>query len=111
MERIVSHLSDNDELRCLFKVIWFRARIDHLSNISIFILHMKGKPHGLSGESVIERVIPGTDNMRRCSVNCFLKIHVGDRKSTRLNSSHVAISYAVFCLKKKRTIATERSPN
>src|SRR5690625_996343 len=27
----------------------------------------------------------------------------GDRKSTRLNSSHVAISYAVFCLKKKNT--------
>src|SRR5439155_19155145 len=26
---------------------------------------------------------------------------IGDRKSTRLNSSHVAISYAVFCLKKK----------
>src|SRR5439155_11248476 len=28
----------------------------------------------------------------------------GDRKSTRLNSSHVAISYAVFCLKKKINI-------
>src|SRR5437870_7946207 len=28
-------------------------------------------------------------------------IVAGDRKSTRLNSSHVAISYAVFCLKKK----------
>src|SRR5438128_6888877 len=27
----------------------------------------------------------------------------GDRKSTRLNSSHGSISYAVFCLKKKRT--------
>src|SRR5699024_12642895 len=27
----------------------------------------------------------------------------GDRKSTRLNSSHVSISYAVFCLKKKNT--------
>src|SRR5690242_21011296 len=26
-----------------------------------------------------------------------------DRKSTRLNSSHMSISYAVFCLKKKRT--------
>src|SRR5207249_12056442 len=26
-----------------------------------------------------------------------------DRKSTRLNSSHVSISYAVFCLKKKKT--------
>src|SRR5690625_6612662 len=29
-------------------------------------------------------------------------ITVADRKSTRLNSSHVAISYAVFCLKKNR---------
>src|SRR5690625_5714426 len=27
-----------------------------------------------------------------------------DRKSTRLNSSHVAISYAVFCLKKKKQV-------
>src|SRR5438067_3091580 len=32
----------------------------------------------------------------------------GDRKSTRLNSSHVSISYAVFCLKKKKT-PTERT--
>src|SRR5256885_7352114 len=28
--------------------------------------------------------------------------YVGDRKSTRLNSSHLVISYAVFCLKKKK---------
>src|SRR5436190_17029842 len=28
----------------------------------------------------------------------------GDRKSTRLNSSHTVISYAVFCLKKKKAI-------
>src|SRR5690625_6129831 len=28
--------------------------------------------------------------------------HQGDRKSTRLNSSHVAISYAVYCMKKKK---------
>src|SRR5699024_12185438 len=28
--------------------------------------------------------------------------HASDRKSTRLNSSHVSISYAVFCLKKKK---------
>src|SRR5690606_40300613 len=32
-----------------------------------------------------------------------------DRKSTRLNSSHVKISYAVFCLKKKKQ-ATQRTP-
>src|SRR5690625_6694160 len=30
-----------------------------------------------------------------------------DRKSTRLNSSHVAISYAVFCLKKKNATSNE----
>src|SRR5256885_3410380 len=30
-----------------------------------------------------------------------------DRKSTRLNSSHLVISYAVFCLKKKKKINTE----
>ena len=31
-------------------------------------------------------------------------IYLSDRKSTRLNSSHVVISYAVFCLKKKNNI-------
>src|SRR5688500_19875066 len=31
-----------------------------------------------------------------------------DRKSTRLNSSHLVISYAVFCLKKKKTIETTK---
>src|SRR5690625_7117602 len=30
------------------------------------------------------------------------EVFLEDRKSTRLNSSHVAISYAVFCLKKKK---------
>src|SRR3712207_7234924 len=32
-----------------------------------------------------------------------LAVYPGDRKSTRLNSSHANISYAVFCLKKKHT--------
>src|SRR5256885_6849956 len=30
-------------------------------------------------------------------------LHIVDRKSTRLNSSHLVISYAVFCLKKKKS--------
>src|SRR2546429_1643976 len=34
----------------------------------------------------------------------------GDRKSTRLNSSHGYISYAVFCLKKKNTISFRTRP-
>src|SRR3712207_7495661 len=33
-----------------------------------------------------------------------------DRKSTRLNSSHANISYAVFCLKKKRSTQSSSSP-
>src|SRR2546427_7022837 len=32
----------------------------------------------------------------------YASCHRGDRKSTRLNSSHSQISYAVFCLKKKK---------
>src|SRR5256885_4526287 len=32
------------------------------------------------------------------------QLEEGDRKSTRLNSSHLVISYAVFCLKKKRSV-------
>src|SRR5437660_7091903 len=34
-----------------------------------------------------------------------------DRKSTRLNSSHVAISYAVFCLKKKKKKHKQHQPS
>src|SRR5689334_23862750 len=37
-------------------------------------------------------------------------IRLRDRKSTRLNSSHSSISYAVFCLKKKKKIKTNKDP-
>src|SRR5438067_9528625 len=40
---------------------------------------------------------------RRCAHrSCASRSEHTDRKSTRLNSSHVSISYAVFCLKKKK---------
>src|SRR5690625_6149608 len=43
-----------------------------------------------------------------CKVLFYFSLVAGktpeDRKSTRLNSSHVAISYAVFCVKKKHTL-------
>src|SRR5207253_10018994 len=38
---------------------------------------------------------------RKLLSSTILRRNRGDRKSTRLNSSHVAMSYAVFCLKKK----------
>src|SRR2546427_6565093 len=40
-----------------------------------------------------------------------LRFGVGDRKSTRLNSSHSQISYAVFCLKKKKKNMEAALPN
>src|SRR3989442_8760350 len=46
------------------------------------------------GEKVIDKKIPFVREL-------CLK-YMKDRKSTRLNSSHVRISYAVFCLKKKK---------
>src|SRR5690349_22584575 len=50
---------------------------------------LEGAQHRIAaGDSGIERVLGG--------------LLAGDRKSTRLNSSHVEISYAVFCLKKKK---------
>src|SRR5699024_11401762 len=39
----------------------------------------------------------------------FCREYKPDRKSTRLNSSHVSISYAVFCLKKKKYTNTKNS--
>src|SRR5437899_8365522 len=36
------------------------------------------------------------------------RVYKLDRKSTRLNSSHLGISYAVFCLKKKKTRTSKR---
>src|SRR5690625_6990424 len=51
-----------------------------------------------SVEIIEDQPVDSTVVSIQLSVGCTL----GDRKSTRLNSSHVAISYAVFCLKKKK---------
>src|SRR5699024_11891494 len=58
--------------------------------------HWSAPPAPLRPDSPVERPRPA----------------LRDRKSTRLNSSHVSISYAVFCLKKKNNIqiSTDDSP-
>src|SRR5690625_5778511 len=56
-------------------------------------------PQGQSGDLGSDREVPDA-----VMTGAVVPSHHGiweDRKSTRLNSSHVAISYAVFCLKKK----------
>src|SRR3712207_7925119 len=48
---------------------------------------------------------------RQVAVNVrVVDVNLSDRKSTRLNSSHANISYAVFCLKKKNTPSSSLSP-
>src|SRR3989442_8951533 len=47
-------------------------------------------------------VVPQSDNLDPDFTVAENLLVYGDRKSTRLNSSHVRISYAVFCLKKKK---------
>src|SRR5438034_8123534 len=59
----------------------------------------RGYRHG--GASLVQRRVEGqiSSASHRCSTFSPAR---EDRKSTRLNSSHTVISYAVFCLKKKK---------
>src|SRR5699024_12092965 len=52
------------------------------------------------GMHSLKRDEQGRERCTACGL-CALSCPAEDRKSTRLNSSHVSISYAVFCLKKK----------
>src|SRR3712207_8656432 len=67
-----------------------------------------------TGAASVSVVVPARDeeasiatlvaSLRRPGVEvCDIVVVDEDRKSTRLNSSHANISYAVFCLKKKKT--------
>src|SRR3989475_6539856 len=56
-----------------------------------------------------EPVTVALDTLRAHKLRSFLMLlGIIDRKSTRLNSSHSQISYAVFCLKKKKETARPR---
>src|SRR6266496_6612181 len=61
-----------------------------------------------AGEKMAEKVAKGHKpsvvwlHFQECTGCTESLLRTSDRKSTRLNSSHVEISYAVFCLKKKK---------
>src|SRR2546427_2312228 len=57
------------------------------------------RPAAIPGERELESLRPGAIGIHTRAVG--LDLREEDRKSTRLNSSHSQISYAVFCLKKK----------
>src|SRR5437870_10330543 len=71
--------------------------------------------HDARSDLCVREDVSGADRIRATHViidhrhgeGCVDGRRVADRKSTRLNSSHVAISYAVFCLKKKTTTSNQ----
>src|SRR3712207_7481936 len=67
-------------------------------------------PEGLLGRDVVRRAedaaVRGERGVVERSRDPEVRDLRRDRKSTRLNSSHANISYAVFCLKKKKNIYT-----
>src|SRR3712207_7283968 len=71
--------------------------ISHDTALTLYKLSQEGE---LKVEDEPVRLISAAIERRTGDV--FEKAHGQDRKSTRLNSSHANISYAVFCLKKKK---------
>src|SRR5690625_5999162 len=80
-------------LSLLFLLI---SREDHV----LFHVSLNKRDHLSLSDQQVRRVIWMIDSLSTVSGSLI------DRKSTRLNSSHVASSYAVFCLKKKKKNAT-----
>src|SRR2546422_2979361 len=71
--------------------------------VAVFALELDA-PLGVAGAQVVERdAVLGL--LRLVAVH---HLDLQDRKSTRLNSSHGYISYAVFCLKKKKKNSTTK---
>src|SRR5690625_6455684 len=68
--------------------------------VMTFLLPPGALPRSQSDAHPPEQMLALFRSFPRASRQKELKME--DRKSTRLNSSHVAISYAVFCLKKKK---------
>src|SRR2546427_2806942 len=64
----------------------------------------KGIGNLISARAEIDfyRVVPSSGYTKGLAAKLRTDVGEGDRKSTRLNSSHSQISYAVFCLKKKK---------
>src|SRR5699024_11345355 len=71
------------------------------------ILNTQGKMLEENAENLQAILINGHEEMEKSNNKTVKAVQEIDRKSTRLNSSHVSISYAVFCLKKKNIIIDE----
>src|SRR5215510_16192382 len=81
-----------------------RQLSQHLYRAFVFFFLMIRRPprSTLFPYTTLFRSRPPTADRRPPTADRRPRLAARDRKSTRLNSSHVAISYAVFCLKKKK---------
>src|SRR5437899_7277358 len=67
----------------------------------------------VSGVLTADETLSIFSNSAPVVISCMFVLSAGlerDRKSTRLNSSHLGISYAVFCLKKKSPTLADHAP-
>src|SRR5690348_17468747 len=81
----------------------FRSGLKHVARaleptLALVKEHDHDRQDGIQGEAETGRASPALQGSAAGA-----RTESGDRKSTRLNSSHPSISYAVFCLKKKKT--------
>src|SRR5699024_11940869 len=82
-----------------FKLIETAVEETKNSKIAVLLLPGIGTVHELKeAQNIGARLVRVATHVTEADVSAQ---HLQDRKSTRLNSSHVSISYAVFCLKKK----------
>src|SRR5688572_15375554 len=73
------------------------------SGFDTLAIHAGQEPEGLTGSVTVPIFQTSTFAQVAVGKNKGYEYARTDRKSTRLNSSHSQISYAVFCLKKKKT--------
>src|SRR5258707_10790736 len=76
-----------------------RATTDAVQGIALLRVSQQFSPAIVEQDDMIFLRTIGFSRLARAAVEGVV---TGDRKSTRLNSSHANISYAVFCLKKKK---------
>src|SRR5437899_8738353 len=65
-------------------------------------LHMVAIPETNQPPTMRSKPLPRVSRWPLPAGSSYTQFRLKDRKSTRLNSSHLGISYAVFCLKKKK---------
>src|SRR5690242_20990708 len=88
----------------LTPIVILRTSIDIFPDINIPVISIVWQYTGMQPQEMADRFLSNTERGLTTLVNDIQHIEsvaLQDRKSTRLNSSHMSISYAVFCLKKK----------